>query len=121
LSRQRISLGKKGEDIAADFLKTRGFQIISRNYRQKSGEIDIICLDRGVFVFVEVKTRTSGAFGHPVEAVDRRKQHQISVTALDYLSRHDLLDEPARFDVVGVVVGSSAPDITHIVNAFEPC
>ncbi len=81
----------------------------------------MICKDREFFVFVEVKTRTSGAFGHPAEAVDRRKQHQISVTALDYLSRHNLLDEPARFDVVGVVIGSSGPEITHIVDAFEFC
>ena len=81
----------------------------------------MICRDREVVVFVEVKTRTSAAFGHPVEAVGRRKQRQISVTALDYLSRHNLLDEPARFDVVGVIIGSSEPEINHIIDAFELC
>lgn len=121
MSKQRISLGKRGEDIAADFLKAKGFKVVSRNYRQKSGEIDIICTDRDTIVFVEVKTRTSADFGHPLEAVTRHKQHQISVTALNYLSRHNLLDKPARFDVVGVIIGQNDPDFTHIVDAFEPC
>jgi putative endonuclease len=119
LSTDRISLGKQGEDSAVDFLAARGFKIITRNYRQKSGEIDIICEDRDSIIFVEVKTRRTAHFGSPLEAVNRRKQQQISVTALDYLSRHGLLDRSARFDVVGVVIGADGPEITHIANAFE--
>ena len=119
MSKARISLGKQGEDIAALFLKDKGFEIISRNYRQKSGEIDIICFDRDTVVFVEVKTRKTTQYGDPLEAVNRRKQHQISITALDYLSRHNLLDKPARFDVVGVLISTGAPQITHIRDAFE--
>lgn len=121
MSTERISLGKQGEEMAARFLEAKGFAVITRNYRQKSGEIDIICKDREVLVFVEVKTRSSADFGHPLEAVTRRKQRQISVTALDYLNRHNLVGEPARFDVVGVVIGTGGPEITHIVDAFELC
>ncbi len=119
MSKERISLGKQGEDIAVVFLENKGFEIITRNYRQKSGEIDIICTDRQTVVFVEVKTRKTARFGDPLEAVNRRKQHQISVTALDYLSRNNLHDQPARFDVVAVIIGSGNPQITHISDAFD--
>lgn len=119
MSKERISLGKQGEDIAVAFLEARGFEIIARNYRQKSGEIDIICTDRETLVFVEVKTRKTTRFGDPLEAVNRRKQHQISVTALDYLSRNNLHDQPARFDVVGVIIGSGDPQVIHLSDAFD--
>ncbi len=121
MSKAGIGLGKRGEDIAVQYLQGKGFKILTRNYRQKSGEIDIICKDHDIYVFVEVKTRSTVAFGHPLEAITRHKQHQISVTALNYLSRHNLLDEPARFDVVGVICSHPDPDISHIVNAFDPC
>lgn len=119
MSRERISLGKRGEDIAASFLKAKGFEITERNYRQKNGEVDIICADRGTIVFVEVKTRKTTHFGDPLEAVNLRKQRQISAAALGYLSRHDLHDTPARFDVVGVLIGPGDPQITHVRDAFE--
>lgn len=114
-----MSLGTRGENIAAAYLESKGFSIIARNYRQKSGEIDIICKDGDTHVFVEVKTRKDHGFGHPTEAVTSRKQMQIYRTALMYLSSNDLFEEPVRFDVIGVLLDQSAPDITHIINAFE--
>lgn len=121
MTTQRISLGKKGEDITVSFLRDKGYRIVTRNYRQKSGEIDIICMDGYTYVFVEVKTRKTVQFGHPIEAVTRHKQHQISLTALNYLSRNNLLDEPVRFDVIGVIWARTGPEITHINGAFEAC
>ncbi|MFC1832755.1 YraN family protein [Thermodesulfobacteriota bacterium] len=119
MSKKRISFGKRGEDIAVQHLRSKGFRIEARNYRQKTGEIDIICKDDDTYVFVEVKTRKNTGFGHPTEAVDSRKQGQICRTALFYLSSNNLLDKPVRFDVIGVICDQEIPDITHITGAFE--
>jgi len=119
LSEERISLGKRGEDIAVDYLTHKGYQIVVRNYRRKTGEIDIIVNDGDCIVFVEVKTRKTSRFGHPAEAVTKRKQNQISLTALNYLTRQNLMDAPARFNVIAVTITRTAPEITHIIGAFE--
>ncbi|MBT8355338.1 MAG: YraN family protein [Desulfofustis sp.] len=119
LSRKRINLGKRGEEVAAAYLRAKGYRIKARNYRQKTGEIDIICKDGDTHVFVEVKTRQHCEFGHPTEAVTRRKQMQISRTALLYLNIEELLDTPVRFDVIGVILKEWGPEISHIVGAFE--
>jgi len=119
LSRERISLGKRGEEIAVAHLQAEGYHIEARNYRQKTGEIDIICRDGDTYVFVEVKTRQHGRFGHPTEAVTWRKQMQISRTATLYLQRRGQLDAPARFDVVGIILAEHGPEISHVIDAFE--
>lgn len=123
MSEKRLALGKKGEDLAAWYLQERGYSIVLRNYRERSGEIDIIARDGKTLVFVEVKTRQTGASYFPAEAVTRRKQAQIGRVAQEYLLRRNLYNEPARFDVVSV---SMSPDgkaaIEHIANAFDlPC
>jgi len=105
--------------MAAVFLQKLGYRIVSRNYRQKTGEIDIIAKDGDTHVFVEVKTRYNADFGEPAEAVTRNKQRQISAAALEYLSRNDLLDTPVRFDVVGISMDRAEPIITHLRAAFE--
>ena len=121
MSDTRISLGKKGEDIATAHLKKNGFQIITRNYRQKSGEIDIIARDGEWLVFIEVKTRKSLRFGHPFEAVTQKKQNQIGRVALDYMTRNKLLDHAVRFDVISIMVNRDGKaDIEHLPNCFEP-
>lgn len=119
MSRLRINLGKKGEDIAANHLREKGFKIIARNYRDKFGEIDIIARDRSTWVFVEVKTRHSIRFGFPEEAVTMAKQQQIIRAASNYLVRHQLLDEPVRFDVIAIMMKAGNSEITHLVSAFE--
>ncbi len=121
MSRERISLGKSGEDIAVDYLRDCGYRILSRNYRRRSGEIDLICLDGETYVFIEVKTRKTSRYGHPLEAVTRRKQRQISFTALDYLTRQGLLEEAVRFDVIAITNEPGAYQITHVKNAFDAC
>ncbi|MDH4319672.1 MAG: YraN family protein, partial [Desulfobulbaceae bacterium] len=95
-------LGSKGEDAAAFHLQQKGYEILCRNYRQRFGEIDIVARDGDVLVFVEVKTRRSLRYGTPFEAIDQRKQRQLSKVALHYISRYKLYHQPARFDVIAV-------------------
>ena len=82
--------------------------------------IDLIAVDGGTIVFIEVKTRQSQAAGHPAEAVGADKQRRLTRAAIAYLRRHRLLDRPARFDVVAVTWAEGhRPAIEHIKNAFE--
>ena len=112
--------GLHGEDIAVSFLETQGYSIVARNYRQRFGEIDIVAQDGETLVFVEVKTRRSDRFGSPFEAIDTRKQIKISRMAQDYISRNNLEDCSARFDVVAIrLKQDSAPEVQHICDAFD--
>lgn len=120
MSKSRISLGKKGEDLAVQFLEKKGYTIICRNYRTKLGEIDIIAKKDNVIVFIEVKTRQSKFLESPLVAVTAGKQKQISRVALQYLSESDDFDSEARFDVVAVDLSSkNKPQYDHIENGFE--
>jgi putative endonuclease len=113
--------GQKGERVAARFLKRQGYRILTRHYSNHFGEIDLIALDGSTIVFVEVKSRRSDVAGDPVEAVTPKKQGHLTRTALAYLKRFDLLEEPSRFDVVTLLwpKHSRRPDIRHYKNAFE--
>jgi len=99
------SLGKRGEQLALARLIALGYTIEARNYRCPFGEIDIIARDKEILVFIEVKTRISGRFGAPQEAVDLRKQQRISRIALHYLTCAHTRgnQETCRFDVVTVL------------------
>ncbi|WP_136797972.1 YraN family protein [Desulfosediminicola ganghwensis] len=114
------SLGDEGEKIACQHLKKSGYSIILRNFRCRSGEVDIIARHKGVLVFIEVKTRRSESFGSPAAAVTPRKQRQIAKAALEYLARENLFDTEARFDVVSILVSATGePQIEIITSAFE--
>lgn len=113
------SLGGSGEEIAAAYLQRRGYVILAKNYRKRFGEIDIVAAEGDTLVFVEVKTRTSAAFGSPLEAVDGRKQRRMAKAALAYLSAGNLHGRPARFDVVAVRLQQGGPQIEHVRNAFD--
>ncbi len=118
---QRKALGKWGEDQAAAYLSGLGVRILARNWRARSGEIDIIGEEDGRLVFVEVRTRRlSGRFGTAAESVDARKQKQVRETALVYLHATRQMARSCRFDVVAITAGSvpAKADITHIPNAF---
>jgi putative endonuclease len=113
-------LGRKGERLALDFLKRKGYRIIETNYRTRRGEIDIICEDKECLVFVEVKTRRSLSFGRPEEAVNSRKRSRMLNTASRYLverSRTGKTD--CRFDVI-TILEDRQRRITHIQDAFRP-
>ena len=110
------SLGKKGEEDAAQHLKKEGYKILEMNYRWGKGEIDIICQKKKLIIFVEVKTRESLRFGDPVEAVDRRKQKQILKIAERYLVLEKLYGKiDCRFDVITI----KNQKIEHIEDAFR--
>ncbi len=103
-------------------MRRRGYKILARSDQFGPGELDLVALDRRrTIVFVEVKTRQSQQSGHPAEAVDGRKQRQLTRVAVSFLKRHRLLEYPARFDVIAVTwpAGKWFPTIEHIENAFE--
>jgi putative endonuclease len=114
------SLGQRGEDAAARYLRKLGYVIVARGHRDNIGEIDLVAVDGRTVVFIEVKTRTSHDAGHPADAVDEAKQQRLTRLALSYMKRHDLLECSARFDVVAVTwpADSSRPTIEHYQNAF---
>jgi len=117
---RRKELGKKGEIVAANFLRKRGYEIVERNYRSRAGEIDIIAREKGDIVFIEVKTRRSSNFGLPQEAVSYRKQRRLTKIALSYLTYHRLRGVNCRFDVVGILMKEDkVRDIELIKGAFE--
>lgn len=113
--------GRLGESLAAEFLAGQRYVVVERNYRKPYGEIDIIARDGETVVFVEVKTRKSTEFGSAFEAVDRRKQRQISRIAQEYLHSRNLLGSPARFDVIAIRLDADnrPTAIDHLQNAFD--
>ncbi len=121
MGKERINLGKSGENLAVKFLTRRGWQVVHRNYRTRWGEIDIVARDGDYYVFVEVKCSRILSSNFPWESVTGRKQSKISKMALLYLKHFDLVGVKARFDVVGVWMGEnkfSRPKIELIENAF---
>lgn len=114
---QKNIFGKENEIIAKNYLKKKKYKILECNHKNKIGEIDIIAKYKKYIVFVEVKARSSGAFGNPVEAVDERKQEKIRRVASLYLLETKQPNALCRFDVVSIL-GDENPEIVHIEDAF---
>jgi putative endonuclease len=116
------TLGQRGEDAAARYLKRLGYTIVARGDRARTGELDLVAVDARTVVFVEGKTRRSNDAGDPAEAVDLEKQRRLTRLALMFLKRHDLLEHRARFDVIAITwpADQKKPTIEHFQNAFEP-
>jgi putative endonuclease len=120
VGRENLDFGKAAESAAVEFLKTKGYKIPKRNYKNNFGEIDIIARQSGVICFLEVKaTRRRLNLGTQQEAVTGAKQRQISRVAVDYLKSNNLLGKPARFDVVALLYEKDLPEISLIKDAFE--
>jgi putative endonuclease len=118
-TRERKNTGTEGEQIALSSLLERGYHLIARNWRCRSGEIDLILSDGPVLVFVEVKTRHGTAYGLPQEAVGAVKQARIRRLARYYLLVSGCREQEIRFDVVAVTFsGNDAPRIEHLLGAF---
>lgn len=112
-------IGKEGEEIAAAFLRAKGYEIIEMNKRFGRAEIDIIAKIGNEYVFVEVKTRSSDYFGFPEEAIDKRKIKLMGKAAEQFSSeKNDNLE--IRFDMISLVLGNDKHDIVHIEDAFFP-
>lgn len=108
-------LGAAYEQAAGRFLENNGFRVLEYNYRCRMGEVDIIGMDGEYLVFCEVKYRKSNVQGHPLEAVDKKKQRTLCKCASYYIMVNNLTDIPCRFDVVGIL----EEEITHVENAFD--
>lgn len=103
------------ERQAAEFLENKGYQILHRNFCSRYGEIDLVARQGRYLVFLEVKYRKDEKGGHPLEAVDRRKQRRICKTAMYYCLRYGYgEDTPCRFDVIGIL----GTEIMHLEHAF---
>ena len=120
MSNERQQLGIEGESLACAELEKLGYHIIERSYRSRFGEIDIVADDAGTVVFVEVKTKTNGSFGDPVEEVTPQKQRQIVVDGPGI--RHLLLpaQHPLPLRRRGRRPVGEPPKITVYQDAFRP-
>lgn len=98
----RQMLGRRGEQMAAEALRERGYRIVEQNFRCRYGEIDLIAEEQDDLVFVEVKTRRGTAFGQPEEAVTRAKRRKLAEVASYYLDVRNAGDRPWRIDVVAI-------------------
>ena len=101
------SLGTFGEEKVTEYLLAANYEIIGRNWRVREGEIDIVALStKGVFSFIEVKTRSSVAFGHPFEAINNEKAHRMQRLALAWLATHKCFGCDYAIDVAAVLIAS---------------
>jgi putative endonuclease len=119
VTRDRLELGKKGENLALKTIRNMGYQDILQNYRCRLGEIDLIARDGDTLVFLEIKTRRTGSTADAKEAVNARKRRQISKVALNYMKTNNCENTRARFDVVAISLVGSSPKIEVIKNAFD--
>lgn len=118
----RKLLGRWGEKRCEKFLKRKGLKILTRNFRCKTGEIDLIMVDTdGGIVFIEVKTRADENFAEAETSITSAKKAKLARTARYFLSSNKIENRPSRFDIVTIILGQSGrPQIRHYQNAFVP-
>jgi putative endonuclease len=114
----RVAQGTAAEDLACRYLETRGLKLVARNFRCRSGELDLIMRDGAQLVFVEVRSRRHSRYGTPAESVTRAKQQRLLRAAAFYLQRRRL-DLPCRFDVVAILQADGEPEMEWIRDAFQ--
>lgn len=113
----KIQKGKEAENLAADFLRLQGYEIVAQNYRYQRSEIDLIVRKENWLVFVEVKMRSTDAFGYPEEFVDHRKAKNIVHGAEQYTFEQNY-EGNVRYDVVAISMRNGKPEIRHFEDAF---
>jgi putative endonuclease len=122
MTKNRIKLGRVGEDEAVKFVKKQGYRILQTNYKTKSGEIDIIAEDKKVVAFIEVKTRSTGEYGSPLDAVNYHKQNKIIQVANQFLVNYKVENRECRFDIVAIRSHTEDPstwEIELVKDAFS--
>lgn len=114
----RKSLGNQGEIKAIKFLRGKSYRILDKNYRKRTGEIDIIAFDPNFneYVFIEVKTRRSLKFGYPEESVDENKMLKLIETAENWLLENEKFDVEWRVDIISIEWKNKKEQIKHIQN-----
>lgn len=114
----RVAQGAAAEDLALRYLEVQGLTLVTRNFRCRLGELDLIMRDGEHLVFVEVRSRRQTCYGTPAESVTRTKQQKLLRTAALYLQRQHL-ELPCRFDIVAVLQPGGEPKIEWIRDAFQ--
>ncbi|WP_182113564.1 MULTISPECIES: YraN family protein [unclassified Actinotalea] len=115
--RAKDAVGRYGENVAASYLAAAGWQVVDRNWRGPSGELDIVALHGDELVVVEVKTRSGDGFGHPAEAVTPAKLARLRRLAAQWLDAHELHPRSVRIDVVAVrTARRGAATVEHLTG-----
>lgn len=114
---QRQRMGQWGEDCAVEYLSARGYKILTRNFRTRRGEIDIVASIEDTLVFVEVKARSNNNYGYPEQAVSPRKQARMLSAACFYLAEHPESSGTWQFDILAITCREGEkPEIEHFEN-----
>jgi putative endonuclease len=118
---QKQLIGQAAENIAADFLRSKGLEVLERNYLRRLGELDIVARDQDVLVVAEVRTRANDRYGGAAASVDARKQQRLVRAASQLLQqRRELAHLRVRFDVIAVLgVDGESPRVDWIRHAFS--
>lgn len=116
---KRKLLGDWGEQTAKEFLLAEGYKLIAANWRNRSGEIDLIMQDSNVVVFIEVRTKESSSFGTGVESITAQKRIKIREMATNFLQYKSWWDKPIRFDLIAIDKNGLEYRITHLKNILE--
>ena len=111
--------GNKGEAIAKELLISKGYKIQATNWRHSYLEVDIICETEKEIIFVEVKTRSNGYFGDPIQSVSKKQQKNLINAAEAYIDQFEI-DKEFRFDIIGILNENQFPEINHVEDAFGP-
>ena len=114
-------IGSYTENIAATYLLNNGYSILDRNYRNKFGEIDIICQKDNIIIFVEIKSRYTNSFGSPLESVSCHKQKKIILLSKFYILYKKLSDFNIRYDVIEIYLNhlNNTYEVNHLEDAFR--
>jgi len=116
----KTTFGRRGEDLAVEFLLKEGYEILERNWYFKHNEVDILARDHNTLVVIEVKTRSGNSYGEPYTAVDIRKQRYLIFAAERYIFAHNL-DLEVRFDIISIIINPwGSVLLEHVKEAFHP-
>ncbi|MDQ7032191.1 MAG: YraN family protein [Desulfonauticus sp.] len=116
---RHISVGRKGEILAQEYLISRGYSVLQTNFRCSFGEIDIICTKNDFIVFVEVRVRKKQGIVAPGESLTKEKFNKLYKTACYYLDRHKLWEKKCRFDFIGISFSKDSWSIEHVPNVWQ--
>lgn len=119
MENEHLEKGRRGEEMACEYLQSLGYRLLEKNHRLGHLEIDLIMENDEFIVFVEVKTRKSNTFGEPESFVTLQKQRNMIRAANVYVQKNGIRKE-VRFDIVSVILDGGTGNVTHIQDSFKP-
>ncbi len=117
---KHADLGNEGEIIAGNYLKSKGYEVLHYNWRDQKAEVDIIAKIENLYVFVEVKTRSTDFFGLPEETISKKKIKLLGIASEAFCHRYNMKDIEIRYDVISVIKNQNETEVQHIEDAFFP-